>query len=222
MSSNLSTQKWQKFLKRAWPFQYIPFIDFVFVAGSLATGNMREESDFDVIVGVRQGRIFIVRAICILFFGALGLRAVHKSSNSKRWRDKLCFNHFVTPNSYRLSPPYNDYWKKLYLSLAPVYGDPTLIQKFYRANSDWLGESRLYQEDGRHIYKKSVWIKRALEWMLSGGFGDWLERRLKILQMKRIKKKIKSQSGYKPRITYSDDELEFHPDTKRIDDFLQK
>ena len=73
-------QKWQKFLGRIWPFKFIPFVDFVLAAGSLATGNLREESDFDVIVGVRQGRIFTARAFCFLAFGMFGWLSLSFSS----------------------------------------------------------------------------------------------------------------------------------------------
>src|SRR3989338_2308404 len=134
----LYEQKWQKFLGRIWPFKFIPFVDFVLAAGSLATGNMREESDFDVIVGVRQGRIFTARAFCVLAFGMFGWRAKHKRNFSRhshgfvvshRVRDKICLNHFVTPAAYRLSPPYNEYWKNLYQKLVPIYGSPEIIQK---------------------------------------------------------------------------------------------
>ncbi len=224
----LYEQKWQKFLRQIWPLRHIPFIDFVFAAGSLATGNVREESDFDVIIGVRQGRIFIVRMLCFVVFNIMGAWARHPDKS----KDRLCFNHFVTPNAYRLSPPYNEYWKKLYMSLVPIYGSPMVIQRFYRANEDWIGKTRLYQKDERHLYKKSGRIKKICEWILSegsgsnirtrAGFGNWLENQLKRIQIKRIEQNLKSQSGYKPRIVYSDNELEFHPDTRRTEDFLQK
>lgn len=217
--NNLYKKKWQKFLRRIWPFRFIPFVDFVLAAGSLATGNMREESDFDVIVGVRQGRIFTARVFCILAFGMFGWRAVHKRSNSKKWRDKICFNHFVTPNAYRLSPPHNEYWKKLYLNLVPVYGDTRIIQRFFQANADWMGEARLYQNDPRHLYKFPSSFKVFLEWILGGKFGDQLQR-LKFIQIYFIRRG--SAGGYKPRIIYNDNELEFHPDTKRIELLLSK
>ncbi len=235
-SMNLYEQKWQKFLKRIWPFNFIPFVDFVFAAGSLATGKMREDSDFDAIVGSRQGRIFIARAFCILFFGLLGWRrrgshsrhshtfvphSCTKVRDSHYASDKFCFSHFVTPRAYRLSPPYNRYWQNLYLSLVPVYGEKVLIQKFWDANRDWMEERKVYAEDKRHIYKERGLAKLILEWMLSGPLGDRLEKKLKIIQIKRIEQSLKTTEVYKPRIVYGDNELEFHPDTKRIQDFLQ-
>ncbi|MBI3046574.1 MAG: hypothetical protein HYY86_03515 [Candidatus Harrisonbacteria bacterium] len=223
---DLYNQKWQKFLGRIWPFNFIPFVELVLAAGSLATGNMNENSDFDVIIGVRQGRIFTARFFCWLTFGMFGWRAKHpayKSNESyKSYRNKICFNHFVTPKAYRLSPPHNEYWKKLYESLIPVYGSPEAIQKFFDANSDWMGSQRIYQDNPRHKYKKSGWIKCFREWLLGGRFGDWAERKLKAIQIKRIERNLKTQIGHKPRIIFNDNELEFHPDTKRIENFLKE
>ncbi len=218
----LEDKKWRKFLRRAWLFKFIPFVDFVLAAGSLATGNMREDSDFDVIVGVRQGRIFTVRMFCFIGFGMFGLWARHPDKS----KDRLCFNHFVTPRAYRLSPPHNAYWQNLYANLVPVYGKPALIQRFFRANKDWMKESRLYQSDARHLYKKFLagqanWIKRTREWLLGGKIGNWLEKILKNIQLRKMQAQQESARGYKPRIIVSDDELEFHPDTKRIEEYAQ-
>ncbi len=226
----LFDKKWQKFLSRIWPFRFIPFIDFVLASGSLATGNMNENSDFDVIVGVRQGRIFTARFLCWLFFGLLGWRAKHSVKLQRpadiqyftllnvRYSssDKLCFNHFITPNAYRLSPPYNKYWKKLYKNLAPVYGDPEIIQKFFDANSDWAGPVRNSPPNGSLGPRlRAGVVSNGMEWLLSGTFGDWLEKILKSIQIWKIRNSRNSGIEHKPRIVVSDDELQFHPNTER-------
>lgn len=216
----LHEQKWQKFLERVWPFKFIPFVDFVLAAGSFATGNMNENSDFDVIVGVRQGRIFTARFFCWLTFGMFGWRR-KGTDHKKSAKDKICFNHFVTLTAYRLSPPYNEYWKNLYQSLVPVYGDPATIQKFFDANSDWANSVNIskYLKDPRYKYQKKGLIARIREWILGGWFGDQLEK-LKFIQIYFIERSFKN-AGHKPRIIYNDNELEFHPDTKRIDLLLK-
>lgn len=212
--SNIYHKKWQKFLRRIWLFKFIPFVDFVLAAGSLAIGDMNEDSDFDVIVGVRQGRIFSARAFCILSYGMFGWR---RSASAKATADKVCFNHFVTPAAYRLSPPHNDYWKKLYSSLVPVYGEPRVIQRFFDANSDWLGGVKINLEDKRYLYKKRGLAARIREKFLPGALGGWLEKKLKIIQVKRIERGMEKEKGYKPRIVYNDNELEFHPDIRRTE-----
>ena len=56
--NELFDKKFRIFKKRSRLFKYIPFVDFVLLAGSMATGRVHEKSDFDVIIGVRRGRVF--------------------------------------------------------------------------------------------------------------------------------------------------------------------
>lgn len=181
----------------------------------MALGNVSPESDFDVIVGARPGRIFTTRFFCVLVFGFFGWRRT-KLNHRESAADKICLNHFVTPTSYKLSMPRNEYWKKLYKNLVPVYGSKESIKAFWDANAEWLGGGVNYQDDLRHKYRKFAVVKKLWEVMLSGRLGDWLERTLKKLQIRKIEKSLKiDQLGFEPRIKYSDDELEFHPDTSR-------
>lgn len=217
----LFDQKWCRFLKRTWPFRFLPFIDFVLAAGSMATGNVRPQSDFDVIVGAQYGRIFTARFFCILALGLLGWRR-------RRWHatlakdyliaNKVCLNHFVTERSYRLSPPHNEYWQLLYKKLVPVFGQNQKLNEFFSANADWANE-RNYIDDLRHDYKTGGFLKAVAERILSGRLGNALERLLRQLQLVKIKAGLSQSAGYKPRLIYTDTELEFHPDTKRIEDF---
>ncbi len=231
----LYDQKWIKFLRRIWLFRFIPFVDFALAAGSMAMGNVRPESDFDVIIGARSGRIFTARFFAVLFFGIFGWRRKkwHGESGIRYQvsgiKDKICLNHFVTEKSYRLSPPYNEYWEKLYQNLVPIYGEKRQIHQFWQANNDWMSmqdarspkpEARSFHDDLRYIYRKPSLAKNVAEWLLGGRLGDFWESFLRRLQLAKIKSSLKS-IGYKPRITYTDDELEFHPDTRRIEDYIQ-
>ena len=211
----LHDKKWITFLRRTWLFRYIPFVEFVLAAGSMATGNVNPDSDFDVIIGVRSGRIFTARFFSVITFGMFGWRRT-RLSHKELAADKVCLNHFVTQKSYRLSPPHNVYWKNLYSNLVPLYGATEKINNFFKTNEDWMGEF-VYVDDLRHMHRSSAWPKRVREWALGGRIGDWLERRLKALQVARIERSFKKEAGYKPRVIYNDDELEFHPDTKRIE-----
>ncbi|MBI2591149.1 MAG: hypothetical protein HYW34_00510 [Candidatus Brennerbacteria bacterium] len=209
----LRDKKWKRFLKMSWPFAYLPFIDFALGAGSMALGNIHTNSDFDVIVGCRNNRIFTARFFCVLVFGLLGWRR-RKLIHNEEASDKICFNHFVTKKSFRLSQPHNIYWQELYKNLAPVFGNPGLISEFYLANN-WADAA--YSADTRHIFKKGNSAKVFWEIILSGRMGDCLEQVLKTFQIKRIEKNLKKEpGGFQPRIRYTSEELEFHPDTSRI------
>ena len=228
-------EKWSKLLRRSGLFAYIPFVEVVFVAGSMAMGNAGKDSDFDLIVGTKAGRIFTARAFCVFIFGLLGWRR-KRGIEGGGARDMFCFSHFVTQEKYCLSGPYNGYWRKLYRSLVPICGDSDLIQKFYDANSIWIDFDRHCEESAT---KQSIsqklpcsfqslamtekrQAKSIFEKILSGKFGDVLEKWLKNIQIKKIEKSLKIEKQYKPRIVFNDSELEFHPHTKRIEEYIEK
>lgn len=234
----------------------------------MALGNVHQDSDFDVIVGAKSGRIFTARFFCILMFGLLGRRrhakrgylprsaGRQKLSHREAASNKICFNHFVTPRSYCLKPPHNIYWRELYQNLVPIYGRKEKIREFFEANN-WMGEriypvrssakfsgfstnesefacgsnfskkkallktsNGVYSDDLRHGFYEPSFIASILEKMLSGRFGDFIERILKQIQIKRIKKSPKDSLGFEPRMVFNNDELEFHPDTLRIHKLL--
>lgn len=212
----LHDKKWIKFLGRTWLFRHVPFAEFVLAAGSLATGAVNESSDFDVIVGVRSGRIFTARFFSVAAFGLFGWRR-KKLSHKEAASDKVCLNHFVTAGAYRLSPPRNRYWQDLYASLVPVYGSDEKVRDFFSANNSWLASEVSYADDLRHEHRFPSGFKSFFEKFLAGAAGDRLERWLKKVQVARIERGIKDEAGHKPRILYSDSELEFHPDTRRTE-----
>src|SRR3989344_5349480 len=209
MKSDLYYRKWEKFLKRVRPFRFVPFVEFVLAAGSLATGRVHESSDFDVIVGTRQGRIFTTRFFAVIIFKIFGYhrRGIDHKGDAA---DKICLNHFVTERKYRLDPPHAGSWMELYQSLVPVMGNEENIKRFFEAN-DWIAPKRIYRRDERYMGRGDSSIKRFLEWILGGKIGDQLER-LKFVQIHEIKKGLKRALEHRGRISWSDDELEFHPE----------
>jgi hypothetical protein len=138
-------------------------------------------------------------------------------SSGEDSKDKFCFNHFITSETYKLNGPHTESWRELYASIVPIYGDKDLIQKFYDANADWIHERRVYKNIEKNKYKKAGAIKIFEEKALSGKMGDFLEVILKKIQIKKIEKSLKIEKLYKPRIIYTDSELEFHPNRKKFD-----
>jgi len=212
----LLDQKWKKFLKFQYLFSFIPFIDFVLGAGSLALGNIHRDSDFDVIVGCQRGRIFTVRFFSILLLDLLGIRRKLVSKN------KICLNHFITPASYKLRPPHNFYWQKLYQNLVPIFGKADLVCQFFEENN-WVGRKTFISNDKYWQLQRLNPVRSILEFSLNGSFGDTVEKLLKKAQIKRIEKNFNTgvlYVGHNPRLRYDDEELELHLDTSRIENYL--
>jgi hypothetical protein len=210
--------KWQKLLRRAWLFKHVPFVDFAFGSGSMAVGNVTAASDFDVLIGTRQRRIFTARFFAITLFGLFGWRRVKEASGAGA-TDKICLNHFITPASYRFVLEKNPYWERMYQGLVPIFGDERFM----------LGDTRFRQ-------RKSSLVKRSFEKLLAGKTGDWFEGKVKAIQIARIEKGLSRATSLKvhqisievpgakpatynlsPLIRYNDNELEFHPDPAIIE-----
>ncbi len=213
--------KWKKFIRRNRLWRFVPFVDFVLAAGSMATGNVHPNSDFDVIVAASYSRIFTARFFSVVLFGLFGWRR-KRFTHHEAATDKICLNHFVTEKSFKLSPPYNSYWQSLYENLVPVFGDPKEVKKFWEMNRSWMRRVPDYEDDLRHRYRTKALVTRFVERLVNVTIGNWFESKLKKIQTDHIQKSLAREgTGYKPRIIYTDAELEFHPDTQRIDRYLE-
>lgn len=209
----LRERKWKKLLKYRPLFNFVPFLDFALVAGSMAYGEISENSDFDFILGAKTGRIFTTRFFCFLIFGLAGVRrAKHDAGESLK--DKVCFNHFVTRESYKFIHAPNLYSQNLYENLIPFFGSREKINEFFKTNSALI-------KNPNHSWEK--WQKNRfnffrfiVENLLSWHLGNFSEKILKIIQVRRIKNNFKKHgAGSMPRLCYNDRELEFHPDISR-------
>ncbi len=194
----------------------VPFVDFILVAGSIATGNVKPESDIDLIVGCRAGRIWTVRLMMVTFLEITGVRRRDEDTKQDS-SNKICLNHFVTPTSYCLRPPYNSYWVNLYQKLIPFGGDNNAIRTFFTANADWAGP----HPNVREVSSLENGAREFFELILRGSFGNFIENAARKAQLKRIAKKSVSPEA-KPRVRFDNEELEFHPDTTRIETYVSR
>ncbi|MEA1937353.1 MAG: hypothetical protein U9N04_04565 [Patescibacteria group bacterium] len=211
----LADQKWKKAKKMFWIAQIAPFLKMVLVSGSLAMGNSKNESDIDLIITAKKGRIWIVRTFITLLTSLLGVRR-----HGVITKNKICLNHYITDESLKI-PFESLYNAQSYLHLTNVYNDKEdrkLFKKFQEENS-WIKKyARNYQpaELGgfRSIGRNKILglISSFLEIILSGTPGNYLEKKLAQVQSGRIKKdKLYKKKG--GRITIDDNQLEFHPDS---------
>src|SRR6185369_9650646 len=89
----ISAQKWRLCLKRAYWLQAVPWIRGMFVSGSLALGTVSADSDFDILVLVEPGRLYLARLFLSGVASLIGARRTRFESVAP---DKFCFNHYVT------------------------------------------------------------------------------------------------------------------------------
>lgn len=202
----LLDKKWKKLMALARWFRHIPFIEFVLVSGSMSMGNVHDRSDFDVITGVRKGRIFTTRYIVSALFSLLHARRLDDLQESSP--DKLCFNHFVTEQTYE-KEPHNYYRHELYRNLVPLWGSDTALKKFIARNA-WADMFEFAALDTHRVTKEKSRIAKALEYIFDGRMGDAVEQRIaRPIAMRRLAA-YRARKGDGERVVIADEELEFH------------
>lgn len=220
--NKLAELKWRKARRYLFWIQLLPFIEGVLVSGSLALGHANEESDLDILVIAKKGRIWTARLLVLLLYGLTGVRRRHGDTNAP---DKICPNHFITTASLHIPYP-SLYNAQTYLHLVPVYvRQPELINDFWEANR-WI--NRFVHFDYCSFSFSSAlsagnplgnYHQRAVSprWFLSLTrqlaevllermcLANALERLAKTIQAKRINQNLPG------RVNVSDEQLEFHP-----------
>ncbi len=207
----LLDQKWKKLVKLAGSFRFAPFVDFVIVTGSMAVGNVKESSDFDLLIAVQEGRMFTARYAVNVIFSLLGKRRPDDFEETKR--DKLCLNHFVTEATWKITS-INPYSATIYRNWVPLWGDKAKIEKFFVLNSDYDPNMAMHLSDLRFNGKKKSPGAKVLENMLGGTAGDFLEKNVAgAIAKRRLRRYLAAKQGT-GRFVLSDQELEFHSSPK--------
>ncbi len=208
----ISTQKFRRLLKLARYFQAVPYLRGIFVSGSLAISNASPESDYDVLVIMRENRLYLGRIFLSL---AASLLRARRTRYQKFAPDKFCFNHYLCDKNLHLNHE-SIYNAQTYATLKPILISHQLYDEFYRSNL-WINKFVYnfkpgYESNIRKV-KPSRFLKNIAtfsEKVLDGRFGDFLEGLAKKYQQKRISNNPATyESG--GRIVFNDVELEFHP-----------
>lgn len=209
----LADQKWKK-LKPVFNLLILtPFVRGIFVSGSLAMENSKDDSDVDIIVVARCGRIWTVRTLLTLLTGVLGVRR-----HGEKTKDRICLNHYITDESLRI-PFESLYNAESYAHLLNIYiEDDGIFHRFQEANS-WLADYLVnYQptelHSSRAVRKNRLLLSLAHtgEFFLGDAAGDKLEKIFSDIESKRIRRDpLHLKSG--GRITIDETQLEFHPDS---------
>ncbi|MEK7138121.1 MAG: nucleotidyltransferase domain-containing protein [Patescibacteria group bacterium] len=208
----ISTQKWRRCLRRAYWLQLAPWIRGMFVSGSLALGTADRESDFDILVLVEPGRLYLAR---LLLSGVASLIGARRTRFEVVAPDKFCFNHYLTTDSLGITHE-SLYNAQTYAHLVPLAVSPTLAGKFFAENL-WINKFVYnftpHSQTIRRTVRPSGLLKgiaRTIEFVCQGRTADLFERWARQYQQKRISA---NPATHAPggRVVYTNTELEFHP-----------
>ncbi len=211
-TEKIASDKWRKLISCAKWLLLSPNIRGVFASGSMAVGNVNDKSDWDILVIVKSGRIYTTRIFLLLISALMGRR---RKRIDRIASDKFCFNHYITNKSLLIGHQ-SLFNAQTYSNLKPIYMSRDVFRDFY-VNNNWINKyvynfkpSYEYAERTIKFQNNFKKVGNVVERILNNRFGDWLEGVLKKYQTKRIKRNLTDQQG-RGRITFNDEELEFHP-----------
>lgn len=197
---------WHSLLLKVWIFEWIPFVDFVLVSGSLATGDAHRRSDWDVIVGTRPRRLYMARFFCLGILKLLGMRTDIANRGGG-----FCLNHFIATDGV-LEAPRDAYAEAMHRSLVPVVGTAEYITTFLVA-SGAMREGVF--ADARYRYRKpKIPLVACAEILFDLVFGGWAEALTRRVQERRIAEQaVRFEASAQSRIIVTDSRVElcFHP-----------
>lgn len=206
-----SAQKYQRMLKYAWWLQVVPYVRTLAASGSLALGGTSRESDWDMFVIVKSGRLYTTRAGLLLAASLMG------RLRTKRMRvapDKFCFNHYITTDG--LAARHRSIFTAHALAwLIPVFDPYGYVRKLWQANR-WICDFSAQAGDTDFVRRSVSYsrtlntVRRTLEILLETFAGAVVERSLRVWMQRRIDREpaTHERGG---RIVADEHELEFHP-----------
>jgi hypothetical protein len=169
-----------------------PFVEGVFLSGGLSKNYFGEGSDIDFFIVTRPGRLWIARTLLILKYKTLS------SQKKKFW----CVNYFVSSSNLQI-PDVNRFTATELAFLIPAVNYP--LYKQLLDNNRWhkgTFPNKAYYDAASCQQNRSGFIKRTIESMLGGPFGDWLDARIMNVTRQRWKRKY-------PEMNEADFELQF-------------
>jgi len=209
--NRIAIKKWKKVRWISSLFQMVPFVRMIAVSGNLSLSNTPRGNDLDIFIITKYGRIWTARFLMLILIYLTGFKR-----SPKKFKDKICPNHFITDESLIVSED-NLYSAILHANLVPVLDSGTL-DKFKKENL-WinkylvnypLSSSSLHQI---HSSKFLKGLKYFSEVIFSGHFGNWFEtvlcRILTPIQLKRAKSQVLDKNN--AEIVVNERQIILHP-----------
>lgn len=215
---------WRRVMRGGSLMRWAPFIEWIAVCNRLALDNTTPSSDIDLLISVRNDRIWMARLLVTAMMSVLRFRR-----HGQKIAGRICLSFYVTPAAYdfRTHAVGRDdvhfrYWAA---QLVPIYGQSS-FDRFWDCNVDWIQEMVPHARRPRvaphhRLRDARPWIRRVCEVLLMGRMGTFMERILGGVQRwwmdrARIRRtgtvEIPATSG----VVISEQMLKFHERDRRV------
>ena len=192
--NKIASLKIKKLRKIVWLLRFIPFIRMIGITGRLSMKNTRNDSDWDLFVVLKKGKIWTGRTLLTVFVHLIG-----KRRHGEKIKDRICLNYFITDESLKINISERSFEVNLfsageYSFMIPLFGFKA-FRKFQIRNS-WIKDFKPnYELSGIRSIRMvsdghfSKALRKLGEKLLGFGF---MENFFRKLEMEKIARNPKS------------------------------
>lgn len=188
---------------------FVPFVRTIGVTGKLAMKHTRAGSDWDVLIILKSGRIWIGRTLVTLVTHLVG-----KRRHGNLIRNRVCLNYYITDKSLEIRTK-DLFSAHEYSFFFPLFNTPTF--KLFQVKNGWIRDFKPNFSPTDVAYVRTLednllakTIRRAGETLLD---FDFIENRLRAWQHRRIMKNPKTHQK-ESLVDATDEALVFLPEPR--------
>ncbi|MEI6899857.1 MAG: hypothetical protein WCL00_08265 [Bacteroidota bacterium] len=186
----------------SWIIHRHPFVRGVFISGSLSKSSISKRDDIDYFVIAQPGRVWICRAILMLFKKLFLL-------NSRRY---FCINYFVDTD--HLEIPEKNLFTATELAFLKPMANSELYREFMKKNH-WINDffpNKSFTTDGCMDFGQPI-FKRFVERLLQGAWGDRLDNRFLNIYERRSSKRFGATEKEQYQVNFKNEKsiAKYHP-----------
>jgi hypothetical protein len=217
---NIAESKYNKTIRVVKILKFIPYLKMIAVCNNLAFNNAKEESDIDLFIITKSGRLFFTR-----FFVTLITHLFKMRRHRHYIKDRICLSFYITDRFLNLESlllkPSDPHFAVWFSQFVPLY-DQGIFNKLMTENKwlkNYLPNILIYYPTQRRAIADTFFsrgIKNFGEYILHGFLGDNLEKMARSAQLKRIRqnKQSKLWKGGTD-VVVNDNILKFHEEDRR-------
>ena len=180
--NKLANEKFKILHRVVFWLRMVPFVRMIAVTGSMAMKNTEKDSDIDLLVVLKHGKIFTGRTLFTAMAHLLGKRRY-----ADKIENRVCLNYFITTRSLEIFLK-DIFSASEYSFIVPVFGF-RFFRKFQEKNA-WIGKYKPNFQPDLAVNLKALrdnslarTVRRVGERIFDFA---WIEENLKKWQVQRI------------------------------------
>jgi len=209
-------RKYKKIMHLAKFFSFFPFIKMISICNDLGYSNAPDESDIDLFVVSSRKRIWLTRFIITGFLKIFKMRPGENS------RDAVCPSFFIDEDNINLKKlslkneagatddPHFIFWL---CQMSPILEKEKFNKKFNEENkwvNIFLPNASVAKEPPSRRNISISPIAGFIEKIFKGFIGDWLETKVKKIQLNMMPENLKQMANKNTNVVITDSILKFH------------